>query len=219
AARLWPATCRARGGARPLAVHGGNSASRRFRRDRSVGNRPCRGGPCRAAARPRRAVPRRRRGFSAAAAAGRAAGGGVWRRLGAGWLEGLGRAGTRGGCRFVPWRGQLLVLRELSAAAAPVRLVPGTELLWDRRFAVSIPRTAKPDLVLGHLGQSGMRAAIDGDDHDLPRLVHPVLPAVWDDSGLVGGPYLAHHRAGAPGPPRIAFCPINALTHAGFTVV
>src|SRR5438045_1977521 len=35
------------------------------------------------------------------------------------------RARTLGGCRFVPWRGRLLVLRELAAASPPVRLEPG----------------------------------------------------------------------------------------------
>jgi tRNA(Ile)-lysidine synthase len=49
------------------------------------------------------------------------------------------RARTLGGCRFVPWRGRILVLRELAAAGAPARLDPGAGLLWDRRFAVAPP--------------------------------------------------------------------------------
>ena len=49
---------------------------------------------------------------------------------------------TLGGCRFVAWRGRWLVLRELAAAAGPVRLSPGASLLWDRRFAVALPAAA-----------------------------------------------------------------------------
>ena len=73
--------------------------------------------------------------------------------------------------------------------------------------------------MLGYLGQSGMRPAADGRDGGLPRLVHPVLPALWDETGLIALPHLGYFRAGATGLPRIAFHPVNRLSHAGFTVV
>ena len=60
-----------------------------------------------------------------------------------------------GGCRFVAWRGRVLVLRELAAAAAPVRVGPGTLVLWDRRFAVASAAGAGV-LTLGYLGQDGV---------------------------------------------------------------
>ena len=44
------------------------------------------------------------------------------------------RAYTLGGCRFVSWRGRVLVLRELVRAAAPIALEPGDDMCWDRRF-------------------------------------------------------------------------------------
>jgi len=138
-------------------------------------------------------------------------------RLRAGLLEGPERARTLGGCRFAPWRGRLLVLREVSGAAAPIRLAPGTELQCDRRFAVSTPRRAGSPLTFGYLGQSGMRPTIE--DGALPPLIHPVLPAVWDESGLVAVPHLGQFRAGATDLPRVAFRPVNPLSHAGFTVV
>jgi tRNA(Ile)-lysidine synthase len=144
-------------------------------------------------------------------------------RLCSGLLEQPKRARTLGGCRFVPWRGQLLVFRELANAAPPVRLSPGTELLWDRRFSVTIPRTAGPDLVFGYLGQSGMRPVIDRHiEHDegaLPRLVHSVLPALWDTTGLAAVPRLGFFRAGATALPTIVWHPVNPLSRAGFTVV
>ena len=73
--------------------------------------------------------------------------------------------------------------------------------------------------MLGYLGQSGMRPAVDPDESGLPRLMHPVLPAVWDETGLIAVPHLGYSRAGPTELPRIAFQPVNPLSHAGFTVV
>jgi tRNA(Ile)-lysidine synthase len=127
------------------------------------------------------------------------------------------RARTLGGCRFVPWRGRLLVLRELAAASAPVRLEPGATLVWDRRFAVELAATAVDGLWFGYLGQSGAAAAHRAGD--LPRLVHPVLPALWDEAGLAAVPHLGHRRAGLAALPRIFFRGAYPLTQAAFTVV
>jgi tRNA(Ile)-lysidine synthase len=144
-------------------------------------------------------------------------------RLRAGLLERPEHARTLGGCRFVPWRGRLLVLRELAGAAPPVNLEPGTELVWDRRFAVVVPRAAMPGLVLGYLGQCGIigdrRPLADREDNDLPRLVHPVLPALWDEAGIVAVPHLGYPRPGMASLPALAFRPLNPLSLAGFTVV
>ena len=60
---------------------------------------------------------------------------------------------TLGGCRFVPWRGRVLVLRELVRAAAPIALEPGADLCWDRRFAVSLSSRATAAVTIGYLGQ------------------------------------------------------------------
>jgi tRNA(Ile)-lysidine synthase len=144
-------------------------------------------------------------------------------RLRTGLLEQAERARTLGGCRLVPWRGQLLVLRELASAPPPARLSPGTEVVWDRRFSVTIPRTARPDLVFGYLGQSGMRPVIDRhighESGALPRLVHSVLPALWDETGLIAVPGLGYCRSGATALPTIVWHPVNPLSRAGFTVV
>ena len=140
-------------------------------------------------------------------------------RLRVGLQQSAERGRTLGGCRFVPWRGRLLVIRELSRATPPVRLVAGGELLWDRRFGVTPPQHAASKLMLGYLGQSGMRSVFDRDDGALPRLLHPVLPAVWDETGLIAVTNLGYARAAATELPRIAFHPVNRLSHAGFTVV
>ena len=133
------------------------------------------------------------------------------------------RARTLGGCRFVPWRGQILVLREQAGAALPVRIEPGARVIWDRRFAIELPRTAAGGFTLGYLGQAGpigrerrLAGAVRGD---LPRLVHSVLPAIWDEAGLVAVPHLGYRRGDAGDLPAIAFHPANPLSVAGFTVV
>jgi tRNA(Ile)-lysidine synthase len=144
-------------------------------------------------------------------------------RLRGGLMDRPGHARTLGGCRFSPWRGQLLVLREVAAAAPPLRIEPGARVTWDRRFAIELPRMAGGAVTLGCLGQAGAigRASrpATAERGDLPRLVHPVLPAIWDEAGLVAVPHLGYRRAGAGDLPTLAFRPANPLSDAGFTVV
>jgi tRNA(Ile)-lysidine synthase len=139
-------------------------------------------------------------------------------RLRAGLVADPERPRTLGGCRFVPWRGRILVLRELAAAASPVRLDPGNTVLWDRRFFI-VPATFAPDgLSLGYLGQAGIALPQRGGDA-VPRLVHPVLPALWDAAGLVAVPHLDCGRRSVASAVSVAFRPVHPLTRASFTVV
>lgn len=136
-------------------------------------------------------------------------------------LAGGARGYTLGGCRFVRWRDGILVLRELARAAGPVRLMPGTGCLWDRRFAVMLPQTASGPVEISYLGPAGVRELnrrLGRRPLPLPRLIHPVLPAARDDRGLACVPALGYRRAGAPAP-IFLFKPVNPLTTAGFTVV
>ncbi len=141
--------------------------------------------------------------------------------------ERLARGGRRGytlgGCRFVVWRERILVLRELAAAADPVRLNPGESLLWDGRFRVALPVAADGPIVVGHLGQVGVaefnRLAPGSPRRILPRLLHPILPAVWDEDGILAVPQLAFLRRRTAAAPEIGFRPINPVTRAAFTVV
>jgi tRNA(Ile)-lysidine synthase len=139
-------------------------------------------------------------------------------RLRAGLIGAPSRARTLGGCRFVPWRGHLLVLRELAAASPPLVLEPGADVLWDRRFAVAVPRAAASGLMVGYLGH-GEGALPAHRDGPLPPLVHPVLPALRDAHGLAAVPHLGYRRTGLAALPSLLFRPINPLTRAGFTVV
>jgi tRNA(Ile)-lysidine synthase len=129
---------------------------------------------------------------------------------------------TLGGCRFVPWRGRVLVLREAARTGPPLRLAPGRSGLWDQRFAASMPAAAVAPVEIKALGSEGV-AALRGEDiagdNPLPRLVYPVLPAVWDKEGLAAVPDLLWRRATFACPPLLAFRPVVSLFGAGFTVV
>ena len=133
------------------------------------------------------------------------------------------RGHTLGGCHFVRWRNHILVLRELASAARPVRLTPGTSRLWDRRFNITLPATANEAVTIGYLGPSGVielnRLQPKPHHLGLPRLVYPILPAVWDDKGIVAVPHLGYRRYADTLLPELGFHPINPLTRAGFTVV
>ena len=132
------------------------------------------------------------------------------------------RARTLGGCRFVPWRGRVLVLREIARAAPALRLGPGITALWDRRFRVALPANAAAPLTLSYLGTEGVTALGRqnvADDNPLPRLAYPALPALRDERGLAAVPHLGYWRSDAAALTTLAFFPPIPLCGAGFTVV
>jgi tRNA(Ile)-lysidine synthase len=132
------------------------------------------------------------------------------------------RARTLGGCRFVPWRGRILALREAARTAPPLTLAPGMSALWDKRFAARLPATAPGPVAIGSLGAAGVAALRDhltASDNPLPRLVFPALPAVWDGEGLIAVPHLRYRRATAAFAPALTFQPVVSLFSVGFTVV
>jgi tRNA(Ile)-lysidine synthase len=131
------------------------------------------------------------------------------------------RAQTLGRCRFLPWRGRVLVVRELARAAPPLRLNPGLSTIWDERFSATLPANAESAVTLGYLGAEGavsLRRQGIGDDNPLPRLIHPMLPAVRDAAGLLAVPHLFYRRLGGDISPSLAFRPPASLFAAGFTV-
>jgi tRNA(Ile)-lysidine synthase len=138
-------------------------------------------------------------------------------------LGGEARGGhALGGCRFVAWRGQVLVLRELAAAAAPVAVPPGAAILWDRRVEAN-GAAAAPVLTLGYLGRDGVaelhRREPQNPPRPLPALTHPFLPALWDETGLAAVPSLGYRRDRGILLPSLVFRPVNSLSHASFAVV
>jgi hypothetical protein len=53
----------------------------------------------------------------------------------------------------------------------------------------------------------------------VPRLLYPILPAVWDTEGIVAVPHLGRLREAGTVLPEFGLRPVNPLTRAGFTVV
>lgn len=130
------------------------------------------------------------------------------------------RGRTLGGCRLVGWRGRILVLRELASASPPMRLDAEGESLWDRRFRLALREAAAPGLRIGYLGQAEKSlASLRARKPLLPPLLHAVLPAFWDEEGVVAVPALSYRRQNGKALPRLSFCPIHPLSSAAFTVV
>ena len=114
------------------------------------------------------------------------------------------KAATLGGCRVVPQGdGRLVVCREPVAASEALSLEPGGSALWDRRFVVSLGRSAKPGpYVVRRLGTDGLaqaRAAARAagtplrTDH-IPPPARPALPALFDLDGPLAAPHLQYRR-------------------------
>jgi tRNA(Ile)-lysidine synthase len=129
---------------------------------------------------------------------------------------------TLGGCRFVAWRGHILLLRE-AAAVAPVRLTPGSECVWDRRFRLSLTRDAPVAYGVGYLQRAGVgelaRRMPGLRRQSLPPLLHESLPAVWDSAGLAAVPGLGYRRDPIRRLPQIVLRPVNCLAGGPFAVV
>lgn len=137
----------------------------------------------------------------------------------------LGAGRTLGGCRILPWKGRVLVVREPATMAAPVDLADaGGTLCWDRRFMIGVP--AGIDLrgfSVGGLGIEGaarMRGIAEqlGTPY-LPSSVRPTLPAFRREGTLLGVPHLGWMLAGAEIGAVVRFRPTRYLTGSGFTVV
>jgi tRNA(Ile)-lysidine synthase len=130
---------------------------------------------------------------------------------------------TLGHCRFVGWRGCVLVFRERARAAPPISLAPGNALLWDRRFEIVVPPTASGSLTLGYAADAGAARLkpvmpLLGRTK-LPRILFPILPVLWDENGIAAVPHLGYRRDGLGAVPQLTFRPINPLTQASFAVV
>ena len=147
-------------------------------------------------------------------------------RLFAALRDGLGAGRTLAGCRFLRWRGTVVVCRELAAVQPPQSLVPGQKLGWDGRFEVRLTADAPPGLSVGALGSAGFGRddpAAAGDS-TLPAAARATLPALRDLVGVAAVPHLNYTRPDfargvSDGMVSVAFRPKRPLTAPGFTVV
>jgi tRNA(Ile)-lysidine synthase len=139
----------------------------------------------------------------------------------------LGRGRTLSGCRIVPYRGRLLVLRELADVGPEIAVGAAGTYDWDDRFRVRVAGGFPASEVrLGPLGSSGWAAvaAVDKSLRSLPipPAIRPTLPALRDLDGVREVPHLLYRRQGAdPDSVRAVsavFRPRHLLAGAGFAV-
>jgi tRNA(Ile)-lysidine synthase len=139
---------------------------------------------------------------------------------------GLGRGATLGGCRILPRRGRILVVRE-AAAAPSVVLAPGQRLCWDGRYDVAVSRdlpAGAGNLRLAPLGDAGWSVLSKAVHRSLVAALPPAarrpLPALFDRWGPFEVPHLNYKRDRSQAKFMIScrFQPQNALTRVTFTV-
>lgn len=96
-------------------------------------------------------------------------------------------AATLHRCLLRPDRGaaRILVCREARHLPAATRLAPGSRLLWDGRFAITVPQGLR-GLTLAPLG----RHRPDDPARPLPAAAWPALPAFWRGEKLLAVPGL-----------------------------
>jgi tRNA(Ile)-lysidine synthase len=140
--------------------------------------------------------------------------------------EGLAAGRTLAGCRFLSWRGAVVVCREAAAVESPQALHPGVTLCWDGRFEVALAADAPPGLTVGALGAAGFgrNGTASRGQPGLPPAARATLPALRDLVGVAAVPHLSYQRPefarSAPsGIVTVAFRPRWPLTGPGFTVV
>ena len=154
---------------------------------------------------------------------------------------GLTAGATLGGCRVLPRRDCLLVVRE--ARNLPVvRLDAGQTLLWDGRFEVALRRIRGGrggrgrgeirreicreigEFGLGALGAAGwaeVRTAVPAlAAARIPAPARAALPALSDGRGVLAVPQLGYRRPGSPATvlKSCRFRPKNTLIISAFTV-
>jgi len=140
---------------------------------------------------------------------------------------GLTAGATLGGCRVLPRRDGLLVVRE--ARNLPVvRLDAGQRLLWDGRFDIALGRVRGGreigEYALGALEAAGwaeVRAAVPAAAAArIPASARAGLPALRDLRGVLAVPQLAYRRPNSPATvvKSCRFRPKNALISSTFTV-
>jgi tRNA(Ile)-lysidine synthase len=136
-------------------------------------------------------------------------------RLWAGFGAGDVPAATLGGCRLVPVEGALVVVRETRGMQGALRL-GDRPAVWDGRFAARGAGLTIERLRAGGLGL--LRAALSERAlNGVPAAARRVLPAFYDDQGLVAVPSLGYLRPGHGSPaPSLEFLPARDLPPACF---
>lgn len=139
----------------------------------------------------------------------------------------LASARTLGGCHLVPAGNKILICAESGRSGiAPVPAQP-TDVLWERRFHVTVSGGGKRrGMTLGALGSDGWAEIVqlrpNLRSHAIPLAARLALPALWERGRIAAVPQLGFWggSAGARGADLRGICwrPPNPLTGAGFSI-
>ncbi|MEC8775668.1 MAG: hypothetical protein VXX79_12570, partial [Pseudomonadota bacterium] len=130
---------------------------------------------------------------------------------------------TSGGCKIVPDKDGVLVVREIGLVAQ--QAIAAGRVKWDGRFDIDT-ENSELDCRIGTLGTSGLRAILDDQpelrlDH-LPRRVLETLPAVWALERVIEVPHLCYSRNVQSGigkiVRKICFAPVRPIQATRFTI-
>ena len=130
---------------------------------------------------------------------------------------------TSGGCKIVPDKDGVLVVREIGLVAQQAIAVGRVK--WDGRFDIDT-ENSELDCRIGTLGTSGLRAILDDQpelrlDH-LPRRVLETLPAVWALERVIEVPHLSYASKVQGGIGKIVrnicFAPVRPIQATRFTM-
>ena len=116
-------------------------------------------------------------------------------RLWAHLRTGLPRAMTLAGCRVIPGKDALLVVRETRGMQGPLPLGDRPQI-WDGRYIASGQGVAIDRLRPGAMASLRLALA-DSALKLVPAAARPVLPAVYDGYGLLAVPAFGYCRPGA----------------------
>ena len=138
----------------------------------------------------------------------------------------VGRARTLAGTRIGPWRGRLLVSRELAAVADSLSIPrDASEIAWDGRFLAHFGHKANTGLRIGALGTAGVtaiRATGTPPNTAVPAVVWPTLPTIWRADTVLAVPHLGYGRmddGAANGAVRMEFMPPRPVSPPEFGIV
>ena len=128
------------------------------------------------------------------------------------------RGANLAGCLVRPWRGAILICREVARAAPPVRLVSGVRKHWDGRFELHQTIDTDEKLTVSVLGAKGWAALPSPVKSTYSASAGAGLPAVRRGDRVVCVPVIGWSETGAPA---IAcrLSPLWPLASETFTVV
>jgi tRNA(Ile)-lysidine synthase len=135
----------------------------------------------------------------------------LWSRLRGGMPE----AATLAGCRLIPMEQGLLVVRESRGVEGPLALA-GRPQIWDGRFIATGRGVTLERLRPGALAM--LRESLpDSALKRVPAAARGVLPAFYDERGLLAVPALGFRREGAKTPDvTVDFLPRHRLPAEAF---